>query len=120
MNGTLVIQCYQLQKNTHVGVDRFSNQTKKSLTEFERRISIARGTSYTLLSCGLHGTNGLNPLVSMKIYQTYILPRLLYGLESVILKKSEIDELSSYHKNFLRRIQGLYQPILPLKLSICL
>jgi hypothetical protein len=34
----------------------------------------------------LHGTNGLPPTTCIKLFNTYVLPRLLYGLETFILK----------------------------------
>ena len=35
---------------------------------------------------GLHGTNGLPRTTCIKLFNTYVLPRLLYGLETFILK----------------------------------
>ena len=63
-----------------------SNETKISI---EERISLARITHYSLIKSGVHGTNGLIPRTSYKIYQVYVIPRLLYGLETLLcLKKT--------------------------------
>ena len=43
----------------------------------KKRISFARRTLYSLIESGLHGCNGLNQKNSYKIYQVYVLPRLL-------------------------------------------
>jgi hypothetical protein len=45
---------------------------------------------YSLIKTGVHGTNGLNTRTSCKIYQVYVIPRLLYGLETLNLKKKDM------------------------------
>jgi hypothetical protein len=47
--------------------------------------------------------NGLNPKVSFKIYQCYVLPRLLYGLEILPLSKTHLDMLNKFHTPVLIR-----------------
>ena len=62
------------------------------------------------MNSGYHGTNDLSPATSYQIYKTYILPRLLYGLEVLRLKKSRITTFEKFHKlclNSLRIIQSL-------------
>ncbi len=59
------------------------------------------------MSTGVHGSNGLNPRISYKIYQIYVIPRLLYGLEVLPLNVSNIDCLRRFHQNSLRRFQSL-------------
>ena len=59
------------------------------------------------LTVPFHGMNGISPKVSTHIYQIYVLSRLMYGLESVILKPGQIAELASYHKRTLREIHSL-------------
>ena len=62
------------------------------MMNIEDRIKLARRTKYALMNSGYHGTNGLNPATSYQIYKTYmyILPRLLYGLKVLPLKKTHI------------------------------
>ena len=57
---------------------------------------------------GFHGHNGLNPEVTRTIYNLYVLPHLLYGLETVILLQKDIDILNDFHKDMLRRISNKY------------
>ena len=54
-----------------------------------------------------HGSNGLNPKVSYRLYQTYVLPRMLYSLEILDLHKSDLKQLSDFHVDLFRRIQSL-------------
>jgi hypothetical protein len=56
---------------------------------------------------GLHGTNGLPPTTCIKLFNTYVLPRLLYGLETFILKPTHFNLLERFHLSFLRKIQCL-------------
>jgi hypothetical protein len=70
---------YPSEETTHLGINRA--ELKENQLNVEARISLARRTLYSLSNTGVHGSNGLNPTVSFKIYQCYVLPRLLYRLE---------------------------------------
>ena len=43
------------------------------------------------------------------IYKVYILPRVLYGLETLSLTKGQLEQLSKYHLQTIRNIQSLPQ-----------
>ena len=88
---------------THIGIQRY---TGKSNIVAER-IKLARRTSYALMGAGLHGYNGVNLEISLKLWNTYVRPRLLFGLESVVLKKKDYDNLNLYHKGVLKNLQSL-------------
>ena len=64
-------------------------------------------TSCSLFGAGFHGANGVNPVVSLKIWQTYIIPRLTFGLEATILPARLEAELDRYQFNTMRQIQHL-------------
>ena len=51
--------------------------------------------------------NEVSPTTWFQIYKTYVLPRLLYGLEILPLNKTNIATLEKFHKNSLRMIQSL-------------
>ena len=91
----------------HLGINRAGK--KESSINVKERISFARRTSYSLVNTGLHGTTGLNPMTSYIIYKAYVLPRLLYGLETLSLTKGQLEQLSKYHLQTLRNIQSLPQ-----------
>jgi hypothetical protein len=84
------------EKFTHLGIDRYAN-TMTSDTFIEDRIQLARRTAYAMMGAGLHGTNGLNPQVSRKIYLTYVLTRMTFGLESMIVTPNQVQTLEKYH-----------------------
>ena len=52
------------------------------------------------MGAGLHGYNGVNPKVVIKLWNMYVCSRLLFGLESVVLKKKDYTSLNLYHKCF--------------------
>ena len=108
----LKIEPYSLGKDvlpisttfTHLGLEWSSG----SITpDVGKKVQVARKTAYALIGVGLHGENGLSPVTSVKIIGTYILPRLLYGLDAVVLNRKQIEELNAFHKNLLRTVQGL-------------
>ncbi|VDI66548.1 Hypothetical predicted protein [Mytilus galloprovincialis] len=92
-------------QTVHLGILR--SELKENNLNLEDRISLARRTMYALISTGLHGSNGFNSIVAYKIYQSYILPKLLFGLEVLPLNKSQIDILRKFHISNLRRFQSL-------------
>ena len=59
------------------------------------------------MKSGFHWSNGLNPKVSYRMYQTYVMPNMLYSLEILDLRKTGLKQLSYFHTDLLRRIQSL-------------
>ena len=55
---------------THLGISRKSG--KLSPDELiSQRIQLAQRTCYALMGAGLHGTNGLSPVIAWRMYLTY-------------------------------------------------
>ncbi len=91
---------------THLGITRVKDC--RSPTSFiEDRIKAARGAMYSLMGAGLHGVNGLPPIVSRAIYRTFVIPVLLYGLEVLVLTQAQINTLEDFHRNNLKMFQSL-------------
>jgi hypothetical protein len=59
------------------------------------------------METGLHGTNGVDPGTSIRIYQAYALPKLLYGLDVINLNKTQLKSLEDFHRGTLRALQSL-------------
>ena len=89
---------------THLGLNWDANKTSPDIM---CRIQVARRTSYALMGVGVHGRNGLSPATSAHITKIYVLPRLLHGLEATVLARKQRSDLTNYHRNLLRHIQGL-------------
>ena len=90
---------------THLGILR--SESNENIINIEGRLKLARRTLYALISTGVHGSNGLNPCVSYKIYQCYVVPRLLFGLEVLPFNQSQLNLLSKFHVDTLKRLQSL-------------
>jgi hypothetical protein len=89
----------------HVGIARScKNHNKNTVKD---RVQTARRAAYSLMGAGFHGLNGTGPEIATLQYKTYVLPTLLYGLQALVLKDSELEILSSYHRTNLRCIQHL-------------
>ena len=73
----------------------------------EDRVSSGRKTFYSLMGSGLHGLNGLPVKTSLRIYNSYVIPRCLYGLESVKITDTAKSKLKTLHRYCLRCILGL-------------
>ena len=63
-------------------------------TTIEGKIILANINMYALMGTGLHGTNGIGALPCCHIFNTYVMPRLLYGLEIAVLSQAPINKLS--------------------------
>ena len=72
----------------HLGVTRAGKN--ESAVNVKECITVARRTAYSLMNTGLHRSNGLNPKTSYIINRLYVLPRLLYGLEELTLRKGPV------------------------------
>ena len=68
----------------------------------EENIKKARKTMYSLMGPGLHGHNGLDPETAVQLYQVYVLPTLLYGLELILPKQRLVDMLERTNKKFCK------------------
>ena len=94
------------EQAVHLGIPCHSN-TLSPDTIVKERLSCGRKTAYSLMGTGFHGVNGLSPKISLHIYEMYVLPRVLYGLEATILKKKHLSELESFHRGILHDLQSL-------------
>ncbi len=75
--------------------------------DIKLKIDLARRTAYMLIGHGLHGKDGLNPIISAQILNTQVLPRMLYGIEAAVINKKQITDLSGCYRTLLRQYQGL-------------
>ncbi|VDI70276.1 Hypothetical predicted protein [Mytilus galloprovincialis] len=93
------------QQTIHLSIIRASKNDLK--LNIQEHVSVATRTLYTLISVGLNGQEGLNPITAYKIYQAYVLPRLLYGLEVLSLNATQMSDLEQFHLKTLRCFQSL-------------
>jgi hypothetical protein len=89
---------------THLGLKRTNSKDTKLA---ENTMKKMRTTAYSLMGAGLHGTNGVNPTVSYKIWNIFVLPRALYGLESLHITKKDKELVRNQEKKILKQLQSL-------------
>ena len=97
---------YSTESLTHLGIDRYANDPSPDVS-IDDRLSLGRRSAYALMGSGFHGMNGISPAISIHIYRTYVLPRVLYGQEGTILKSKHITKLERFHRKTLRQLQTL-------------
>ena len=78
----------------HLGIER----QKNNIPDIEKRIYIARGTMYSLMGAGLHGINGIHPLIAWQLWRTFVVPRMLYEIETLKITTTDIYKLVQFQK----------------------
>ena len=59
------------------------------------------------MGAGFHSGNGLKACLNGFIWSTFVLPRVTYGLEALILRKTDFETLEKFQRKSLKQIQGL-------------
>ena len=88
----------------HVGIERNLASIDPTI---DTRISYGRQTLYGLFGSGMHGTNGLPVSTSLHLYQIYIIPRVIYGLEALVLKKTHLYNLEILQRSIIKSLLGV-------------
>ena len=78
---------------THLGINRSATQMGK--------LSLGRKTAYSLMGAGFHGSGGLKAAKSGHIWSTFVIPRLLYGVECQLLKKKDMESIEKFQRKCL-------------------
>ena len=89
----------------HLGITRTSDG--KASSTVNANIQKARRAGFSLMGAGVYGLNGLHIRTNLKIFNSYQMSRLLYGLEVLPLLKGDKDNLDLYHRTTLRYLQHL-------------
>jgi hypothetical protein len=53
----------------------------------------------------LHGINGINPLIAWKLWRTFVVLRMLYGIEALKITTTDIYKLEQFQKKTLKLSQ---------------
>lgn len=88
---------------THLGVHRDT----KGKVNTEDKVKIGRRTAYSLLGAGFHGKNGIKQDIKAHIWSTYVIPRMLYGLEVLSYNQTDLKKLEAFQTKTLKQIQHL-------------
>ena len=109
-NGTFTLNGKDVEvvdECVHLGIHRDSKSRSGHTKTVDECIPSARRCAYSLMGAGLHGQNGVNPMVSLTMWNVFILPCLVYALDILILIKTEISKINQSHKKFLKQIMHL-------------
>ena len=69
--------------------------------------SKSRKTIYSLMGTGMHGRNGLNPIVIRKIWERYNDPRSSHGLDVQFFPDIELQKLQTHEIQHMKMFQSL-------------
>ena len=96
-------QIQKCSKTKHLGI----NRNDKNTVDVDERLKAGRATIYGLLGAGLQVRKGFSPLVSHNIWKVYALPRMTYGLEVMVIRKKDMDQMENMQRKIIKQIQGL-------------
>ena len=88
---------------THLGLKRELGEC----TDIDRKIELGRRTAYSLLGAGIHGFNGLKQDNKAHIWNTFVVPRILYGLEVSMISQKDVKKLEQFQNKCLKQLQHL-------------
>jgi hypothetical protein len=71
-----------VDQTAHIGIQRHFKDS--STATIEENLKKSRRALYSLMRSGLHGENGLDPVTSISILRTYVIPIMFYGLETLL------------------------------------
>lgn len=100
LNGNLIPK---QSKTKHLGIVRNNIPS----ANIEDRVNTGRRTFYALLGPGLFSRRGWSPLVTSKLWKTYVVPRCTYGLEVLVTSSKDISKLETMQRKVYKQIQGL-------------
>ena len=93
-----------VEQAEHVGTIR---SVHGNLPHLQSRFTAHRKALFAILPVGLARAHRGNPAASLRAHQTYVIPALLSGVTTLVLKKSETDLLDQYVKKTLLNLQKL-------------
>ena len=93
-----------VEEVTHVGIQRNLQSIDPTI---DCRISYGRQAMFSLLGSGVYGNNGLPAKTSIHMYQIFSLPKVIYGLEALVLSKPHIQCLELFQRTVLRSLLGV-------------
>ena len=53
--------------------------------DITHKVQLGRRTMYSMMGAGVYGGSGLSPVVSAHLWKTYVIPRVIYGLEVICI-----------------------------------
>ena len=100
-------ECVDISDTTvHLGIVRNTN----GRADIDGKISLGKKTAYYLIGAELHGVRGLKKTLGGHIWSTFVIPRLPYGTDALILKQNDIDSLEKFQSNMSFNLTNTRNP----------
>ena len=77
----------KVQSTVHLGIHRQTN----GRPDITHKVQLGRRTMYSMMGAGVYGGSGLSPVVSAHLWKTYVIPRVIYGLEVLSYPLSDLQ-----------------------------
>jgi hypothetical protein len=78
-----------------------------STATIEENLKKSRRALYSLMRSGLHGEKGLDPVTSISILRTYVIPIMFYGLETLLPSGKSFETLEKQYKKMIKQVLSL-------------
>jgi len=88
---------------THLGIHR----NTKCKVNTKEKVELGRRTAYSLMGAGFNGKNGLKQSVKSRLWSTFVVPRMLYGLEVLPYSQTDLKALEVFQIKTLKQVQHL-------------
>ena len=73
----------------HLGVSR----SIKCTPNIDEKVNLGRRTADSLMGAGFHGKSGLKQSIKANMWMKYVVPRLVYSLEVLSMRKKDTTQL---------------------------
>jgi hypothetical protein len=93
-----------VKQAVHLGIIRTTTLADNMTVNVEENIRKSSRSAYGLFGGGFHGNNGLDPETLIHLFNTYITPVLMYGMELIIPKTTALEQLERYQKKLLKQL----------------
>ena len=90
-----------VKQAVHLGIIRTNTLADNMTVNVEENITKSRRSAYGLFGGGFHGNNKLDPETLIHLFNTYITPVLMYGMELIIPKTTPLER---YQKKLLKQV----------------
>jgi hypothetical protein len=94
-----------VDQTAHIGIQRHFKDS--STATIEENLKKSRRALYSLMRSGLHGENGLDPVTSISILRTYVIPIMFYGLETLLPSGKSFETLEKQYNKMIKQILSL-------------
>jgi hypothetical protein len=79
------------------------------LINIDEKLKSGRAANYGMLGAGLQLRKGFPPLISHNLWKVYAVPKIMYGLEVMPIKKKEMEQMEIMQRKLNLDNSNAYQ-----------